>query len=156
MKSIIIYYSLEGNTKLIATLIKENTGADIVQLQPAKEVPKSGFMKYFWGGKSVVFNEQPELLNPPIDLNDYDTIFIGSPVWNASYAPPLTTFFTNNPIKDKHIYLFGCHGGGGTKKFNQKLTELLVGNSVVSTIEFKDPLKLNQEEVALKVKNWLL
>lgn len=156
MKSIIIYYSLEGNTKLIASLIKENTGADIVQLQPVKEVPKSGFMKYFWGGKSVVFNEQPELLNPPVDLSEYDTLYIGSPVWNASYAPPLTTFFTTNPIKNKNVYLFGCHGGGGTKKFDQKLTELLQGNTIVSTIEFKDPLKLNQEEVALKVKNWLL
>lgn len=155
MKSIIIYYSLEGNTEMIASLIKENIDADLIKIQPIKEVPKTGFMKYFWGGKSVVFNEQPALLNEPIDLTPYDTIYIGSSVWNASYAPPLTTFFTINKVTNKKIHLFACHGGGGTKVFNKKLSALLTDNTIISTIDFIDPIKLNKDEVALKVKGWL-
>lgn len=155
MKSIVIYYSLDGNTEMIASLIKENIDADLIKIQPIKEVPKSGFMKYFWGGKSVVFNEKPALLNEPIDLTSYDKIYIGSPVWNASYAPPLTTFFTINKVVNKDIYLFACHGGGGTKVFNKKLSNLLLNNTIVSTIDFIDPLKSNKDEIAIKVKDWL-
>lgn len=155
MNTIIIYYSLDGNTEMIANLIKENTQGDLLKIQPKKEVPKSGFMKYFWGGKSVVFNEKPELINEPIDLSNYDTIYVGSPVWNGSYTPPLTTFFTLNKITNKNIYLFACHDGGGVKKFMKNLQDLLSGNEIKDTIDFIAPLKLNKEDVSNKVKAWI-
>lgn len=63
MKSIVVFYSLEGNTRMIAQAIAKETGADLLELRPKQEIPKKGFRKFFWGGKSVVFREQPDLEN---------------------------------------------------------------------------------------------
>ena len=50
MKNLVIYYSLEGNTKLIAENIAKKIDADILELKTKKEYHKTGFKKYFWGG----------------------------------------------------------------------------------------------------------
>ena len=62
MKTLMVYYSLEGNTKYVAEMIKEYTGADILPLIPAKEYPKGNVTKYIWGGKSAVFGDKPKFL----------------------------------------------------------------------------------------------
>ena len=46
MKSLVIFYSLEGNTKLIATTIATTINADILELKPNKKYHNSGFKKY--------------------------------------------------------------------------------------------------------------
>lgn len=49
MKNLVVFYSLEGNTKLIADTIVEKINADILELKPKKKYPNLGFKKYFWG-----------------------------------------------------------------------------------------------------------
>lgn len=76
MKNLVVYYSLESNTKLIAEFIAKEIGADIIELKPKKEFPSSGFRKYLWGGKSVIFKQKPELMNKEIDIRKYDNMII--------------------------------------------------------------------------------
>ena len=76
MKSLVIYYSLEGNTKLIADTIKNELNSDVLELRTKKQYPNKGFKKYLWGGKSVILKEKPKLLNKYIDISIYDKIFI--------------------------------------------------------------------------------
>lgn len=113
MKSLVVYYSLEGNTKAIAKGISEELNCDLLELNPKKQYPKGGFRKFFWGGKSVFFKEKPEIMPINLDLNEYDTIFIGTPIWVGTYAPPIKTFIEDNNLKNKDIAVFVCHGGGG-------------------------------------------
>ena len=63
MNTAIIYYSLEGNTRFVCEKIaKELNGeTDIIELIPTKAYPDKGFKKFFWGGKSAVMAEKPEL-----------------------------------------------------------------------------------------------
>ena len=63
MKNLIIYFSLEGNTKFIAESIAEEIECDIMELIPSKKYSTGKIGKYFWGGKSVMFKEKPELIN---------------------------------------------------------------------------------------------
>ena len=112
MKSLVIYYSLEGDTKLIANIIKNELNSDVLELRTKKQYPNKGFKKYLWGGKSVIFKEKPKLLNKYIDISIYDKIFIGTPIWAGTYAAPFNTFFNEYKIKNKEIGLFVCHGGG--------------------------------------------
>src|ERR1035437_4071434 len=106
MKSAVVYFSLEGSTDSAAHLIAEKTGADLIRLIPEKELSTGNFKKYFWGGKSAVFNEKPKLANGPIDLTEYEKIIIGTPVWAGTFTPPLRTFLTAYPIKNKKVFLF--------------------------------------------------
>ena len=70
MKSLVIYYSLEGNTKLIADTIKNELNSDVLELRTKKQYPNKGFKKYLWGGKSVILKEKPKLLNKYIDISN--------------------------------------------------------------------------------------
>ena len=67
MKTIIVYYSLEGNTEYAAGKIASGLCADILRIEPVKTYPSSGFSKFFWGGKSAVMAETPRLM--PYDFN---------------------------------------------------------------------------------------
>ena len=95
MKSLVIFYSFEGNTKLMAENIAQTAEADVLELKPKKEIQSKGFMKYFWGGKAAMMKEKPELLPFDKNIQDYDLIFIGTPVWAWTYSPPLNSFFSS-------------------------------------------------------------
>ncbi len=77
MKTLIVYYSLEGNTAYAAERIASELGADVLRLEPVKAYPDSGFRKFFWGGKSAVMAETPELLPYDFDADAYDRIIFG-------------------------------------------------------------------------------
>ncbi|MCC3869053.1 flavodoxin family protein [Terrisporobacter mayombei] len=155
MKNLVVFYSLEGNTKLIADIIAEKTNSDILELKPKKKYHNSGFKKYFWGGRSVLFKEKPELSSYEINIDNYENIFIGTPIWVGTYAPPYNTFLNQERIYDKNIYLFACHGGGGADKFYKNIKESIPKNNFKGQIDFNDPLKENKEEVSEKVDTWL-
>ena len=155
MKNLVMFYSLGGNTKFIAQYIAEKINADILELKPKKAYHNSGFKKYFWGGKSVVFKEQPELLSYDIDINSYENIFIGTPIWVGTYAPPYNTFFNTEKINNKNIYLFACHGGGSVEKFYKNTKEIIPNNRFKGEIDFYEPLKENKKEVEDKIDSWL-
>ena len=103
MKNLVVFYSLEGNTKFIASQIAKKVNADILELKTKKEYPNKGFKKYFWGGRSVLFNQKPELIESDKNINEYDNIFIGTPIWVGTYAPPYDTFLAENKIYNKNI-----------------------------------------------------
>ncbi len=147
MKAAIIYYSLEGNTELIANMISKRTGAELIKLMPKKEIAKDGFKKFFWGGKSVVFKEKPELLNHNIQLKNYDTLIIGTPIWAGSFAPPLLSFLSSYEIKGKKLHLYACNSGGETQKCFRKLEDKLMDNTIISTAGFQDPTKLEMKKL---------
>lgn len=154
MKNLVIFYSLEGNTKLIAKTIAEEISGDVLELVSKKKYHKSGFKKFFWGGKSIIFNEKPEIM--PIDkkIEDYDNIFIGTPIWVGTYAPPIKTLLENYNISNKNIGLFACHGGGGASKFYNNIKKEIPNNKFLGEIDFCDPLKKDTEESIKRAIDW--
>ncbi|WP_349672320.1 flavodoxin [Lacrimispora sp.] len=147
MKSaLVVYFSFEGNTKLIAEKIGETLNADVIELKTSKKYPTEGIGKFFWGGKSVVFGDKPTLTNESIDLSRYDTIIIGTPVWAGSFAPPIRSFINDYKIVNKKIAIFASHGGGGAAKCFAKLKEALPENKFVGEIAFVEPKK-NPESI---------
>ncbi|MDR5659031.1 flavodoxin [Serpentinicella sp. ANB-PHB4] len=154
MKALVIYYSYDGNTKLIAESIAESINGDVIQLKPKKEgTAKKKITKYLWGGSQVLMNKTPELLPLNLDINEYDIIFIGSPVWAWTFAPPIRTFFNNYVIKNKHIALFSCHGGQLGKTF-VNMKKQLSENNFVGEIDVFEPLKKDTKISTDRVKNW--
>ena len=118
MESLIVYYSLEGNTQYAAERIAEKTGADLLRLVPKKAYKDKGFAKFFWGGKSAVMAEKPPLQPYNTDLTQYDHFIFGFPVWAGNVTPPLRTFILENAdlLKEKKISAFACQSGAGAEK----------------------------------------
>lgn len=152
MSTLVVYFSFDGNTKFIAEKIAETINADIVELKTSKKYPTEGFLKYFWGGKSVVFGEKPKLINGSIDLNRYETIFIGTPVWAGSYTPPIKSFIRQYKIQGKRIALFASHGGNGAEKCFEKLKEALHGNKFIGDTAYVEPKKAPEDSSSKAIK----
>ncbi|MGL5915441.1 MAG: flavodoxin family protein, partial [Culicoidibacterales bacterium] len=73
-------------------MIAKKTQADVFVVKAKKTYHTQGFKKFFWGGKSVFFNEIPELESLTFDANQYERIFIGTPIWVGTMAPPIKSF----------------------------------------------------------------
>jgi len=155
MKTLVVYYSLEGNTKSIAELIHQKVQGDLLELVPEKENPKEGFGKYFWGGKSVIFKESPKLISALPDPKDYDFIFIGSPLWAGSYAPAVNTLLNTVSFEGKKVALFICHSGGSTVSTLNNFKTQLSKSNLVSFHGFKDPLAQDPKMVTQELDAWL-
>lgn len=155
MKTLVIYYSLTGNTKLIAETIAKTAKADILELKPQKDINPKGLMKYFWGGKLALFKEEPALLPFSTNLNTYDLIIFGTPVWASTFAPALRTFFAQNKIANKKIALFCCHGGDKGKTL-EKMKEALGDNECLGMIDFREPLKKDSSKSTQQAAEWAL
>ena len=141
MKTLVVYYSLEGNTEYVVTRIQERTGADALKLVPVKAYKTKGFAKFFWGGKSAVMAETPELEAFETDLSQYERIVFGFPVWASTFAPPIRTFVEENAeaIKGKDLVAFACQGGAGAEKAFVKLSKCLGIEEFKNTAIFIDP-----------------
>ena len=153
MKKIVIFYSLDGNTKFIAQKITEKLGADILQLKPEKEIPKIEPLKHLLGGKQVLSKETPKLKKYDINFADYDTLIIGTPVWAYNFSPVIRTFLKENNFKNKKIILF-CTYIAGQGKALAGLEKELEGNEIIGQAGFRSVLR-NQKENTKKLQDFL-
>ncbi len=153
MKTLVIYYSYDGNTRFLAEQMAEEIGAELLELKPVNEMTSKGFMKFVHGGKQVLSRKCPEL--HPLDKNpaEYDLILLGTPVWGGAYAPPLRTFFAQTPLSGKKIALF-CSCGSKAGKTFQRMGEKLAGNEVLGDICFVEPLRAGTETEGEKAREW--
>ena len=154
MKSLIVYYSLEGNVKLLSETMAQEIGADILALQLKKEINGDSFMKYFWGGRQIIMKSLPELEAITLNPNDYDLIIIGTPVWLSTYTPALRSFLFSNPIINKKVAFFCSHESIPGKTLIN-LEKDLSNNQIISSIDFFAPLKKDKIATLDKAKTWV-
>ena len=139
MKTLIVYYSLEGNTDFAAKKIAEKMNAGLLRLAPEKAYPDSGFRKFFWGGKSAVMAETPALQKYAFDPAAYDRIIFGFPVWAGNVTPPIRTFLKENDLQGKRFAAFACESGSGAEKAFAKLKSALGTDTLEAQLILIDP-----------------
>ena len=149
-KTIVVYYSLEGNIDFVAKKIAEKLGADIFRLETVKEYPKKGLLKYFHGGKDSVAGLKPELKGELPNLAEYEKIVIGAPVWASKPAAPINTFFEKAGLSGKSCFAFASSAGGNSAKCLEIMSaEISKKGGVVKACEsFTNPLKKTDEALA--------
>ncbi len=154
MSTLIVYYSLEGNTAMTAEQIAAETGADLLRLHPVKAYPSGGFAKFFWGGKSAIMAEKPDLEDYNVDFSRFDRIIFGFPVWASTFTPPLRTFIEENRegLKGKRFAAFACQAGSGADKALEKLEKFLGETAFEHTAIFIDPKAKQSEETDSKIE----
>ena len=148
MKTAIIFYSLSGNTAYTAELLKEKLDADLIRIYPRKEYPDKGLKKFYYGGKSAVMAEEPELEDISFDPKKYDSCILGTPVWAGTFTPPLRTFLKQyrDILKKKDLSVYVCCSGGGGHKTIAKIREYLGIDSFDQEMILIDPKEKNTSE----------
>ena len=146
MKTAIVYYSMSGNTEYTARAVASGD-ADLIEIRPEKAYPDKGFRKFFWGGKSAVMAEKPELEPYEADLAAYDRIIIGFPVWASNFTPPIRTFLQAHlqELSQKRIAAFACQSGAGAEKALAKLKKAAGVSDFEATGVFIDPKQKHTE-----------
>ena len=112
-RTLVAYFSRSGNTELMAYRIAELTQAELVTLE-ANDY-KLGFQG--WVNAMVDARKTKAVIShEPVDLTAYDTLYIGSPIWLYSPAPPVFEFVGANQLNGKKVVLFNSMNS----KFEQR------------------------------------
>ena len=112
-KALVLYYSQNGTTKAVAEEIQRLTGADIEAI--VVEEPYSGnFQETIERVQKERQNSVlPKLAALKSNLDDYDVIYLGYPIWFGTYAPPMAAFVKNTSLEGKKVVPFCSFGSGG-------------------------------------------
>lgn len=125
MKRAVIYYSLTDNTKEGAEYLASELGADLFRIETMKPMPADFKKQIFVGGMQSVFGMTPKILGVPADVDAYDEIIVGGPVWASVIAAPVNTLLKKYGIAKKVTAVFTYSGGGDNEKCIASLAKVL-------------------------------
>ena len=135
MKTIVVYYSRTGCTRLVAERLAQSLHADLVELK--EQTDRRGMWGFIKGGYDA-FRRHPTALVPvDTDLSTYDLVVAGSPVWAGTLCPAVRTFLQAAAPSIQRAAFFCTHGGGGASKLYTD-AEALVGKPLMATVALRD------------------
>ena len=124
----VVYFSWSGNTRFAAETIAKKVGAPTFEIK-AETSYNSDFSKCCDEAQPECRGKTLRPIKPieGLDLAKYDVVFVGSPNWWGTLAPPVRTWLTQNAaaLKDKTVCLFQTHGGGGMQSLGRDFAALL-------------------------------
>lgn len=110
-RPLIVSYSYSGNTHTIAEKIQTLTGGDWCEIYPWQPYPMDYQKLISQAKREIAFHFRPKLL-PAASPRSYSVIFVGSPNWCGTIAPPVASWLVKNDLSYKVILPF-CSSGGG-------------------------------------------
>ena len=129
-KVLVVYYSASGNTKRVAEDIAEAADGDLFEITPAE--PYTSDDLNWTNSDSRVSREHDDesLRDVPLttteveNWDDYDTVFIGYPIWWGIAAWPVDTFVKNNDFTGKTVIPFATSSSSGMGQSGTLLSEM--------------------------------
>ncbi len=135
MKTLVVYYSRTGCTRKVAEHIAQSLQADLLELK--EQANRRGMRGFITGGYDAIRHKRTELMPFDIDLQVYDLIITGSPVWAGTLCPAVRTFLQKAAPSIQRIAFFCTHGGGGPAKSYVDATSV-VGKPLIANTSFRD------------------
>ena len=127
MKCAVIYFSWSGNTRFAAETVAKKADADLFEIKDEKPY-NADFGKCCDEAKPECYGKTLRAIKPieGLDLAKYDVVFVGTPNWWGTMAPPVRTWLTQNvaALKGKTMCLFQTHGGGGMQRVGKEFAEI--------------------------------
>jgi flavodoxin len=112
--SLVAYFSRSGNTRVVAGLIQRAIGADIFEISVQTPYPADYLQTVDQAKRESDAGFEPPLAGLVRNFNDYQTIFLGFPIWGMTVPPALRSFMHGHNFSGKVIVPFITHGGYGT------------------------------------------
>ena len=151
-KSLVIYFSESSNTRTIATIIQNKTTSHIQEILTETPYVKEYNALVEQARQEIKEGYRPSIKKMDCNLNDYDVIFLGTPNWWSTIAPPVTTFLSENNLYGKVIAPFITHGGGGKGHADKDIKKLCPDATVLDAIDIYENGGSGAEK---KVDSWL-
>lgn len=109
-KMLVAYFSATGNTENLAKQIVAATGADMFRIQAKEPYSVNPYDDSDRIQNESYKNLRPAVADLPDNVEDYDVIFIGSPIWWHNPAMVVCTFLESYNLKDKIVVPFFTYG----------------------------------------------
>lgn len=139
MKVAIVYYSLEGNSRLVAERLATLLHADVCEIESVRPYPTKGPGKFIAGGRAAASSEKPELKPYSFDEGDYDLVVLAGPVWANHVASPLNTFLAGHDLSGCKVALAICSMGGNASRCAADFTRKLGLSEQPPTLSLRSP-----------------
>ena len=98
-KILIVYFSWGGNTRMVANHIHyPDSYEEVIQIAPGE----------------LESDYRPELKTKVENMDEYDTLIVGTPIWGGHLTPAMKSFLAGYDLSGKYIAPFCTHGGSGT------------------------------------------
>ena len=110
---LIAYYSYSGNTRFAAEQIQKATGGELFEIKPVTPYPADYNACVDQAKKEIAAGVKPELAEKVKEFGKYEVIFVGTPNWWSTMAPPVLAFLSSYEFSGKTVIPFVTHGGGG-------------------------------------------
>ena len=131
-QTLVVYYSRSGNTQRIANLIQQAVGGTLHEIVPEAPYPRSYDATVEQAQREIQAGYKPPLESEFDSVEAYDTVFLGSPNWWSTIAPPVATFLSQHDLSGKNVVPFCTHGGGGLGRIVQEIAELCPRSTVLN------------------------
>lgn len=151
-KVLTIYYSRSGNTRAMAKIINSLMGGDIVELETVQPYPAEYRPTTEQAKKELAENFYPPLKTTVNNLGAYNVVFVGSPSWWGTFAPPVRGFLAQNNFTGKKLVPFITHGGSGLGKSEADLAALCPGAEALGGIAVRGS---NANNAQSEITQWL-
>lgn len=132
--TLVAYYSLFHNTKHVALEIAKQTGAALREIIPDKNYS----FDYNTAAKEVrnqiARGFCPKLISGNESIDNYQIIFIGTPNWFKTMAPPVISFLQQHDFTGKIVIPFCTHGGGGFGQIENDIAKACPNSKILPGI----------------------
>ena len=147
----------KGNTAVVADAIAEITGADKFEIKTVKPYPHAYRETTDIAKKELQDNVRPEIVGKPENLKDYNTIFLGYPIWWSDLPMAVYTFLENNDFNGKTIIPFCTSAGSYMTGKESRIADHAKGATVLNK-GLGLPGRMSQDDpkaVKSEVEKWL-
>lgn len=150
-----IGYIEKGNTRILAEMIAEATGADIFEIKPAKPYPKEYRPATDVAKQEKNDNARPEIVGTVPDVQKYDVIFLGYPIWWGDLPMACYTFLDRVNLSGKTIAPFCTHEGSGLSGTDRYIAEATKAKVTDALVMRGQTAQSERDEAKKEVIGWL-
>lgn len=102
-RTAVVFFSRSGNTALAARYVAKRLNAQLFEIQaPDYRLGLQGWLRAMLDARQ----HEADIMPCTIDLSEFDTVYLGSPIWLYSPAPPIWDFVLHNRFDGNHVVLF--------------------------------------------------
>lgn len=152
-RNLVAYFSASGVTAKVAEMLADAVGADIYEIRPAVPYTKADLNWMDKKSRSTIeMNDKtirPAIADQDAQIDQYETIFLGFPIWWYVAPTIINTFLESYDFSGKKIILFATSGGS---KFGNTVEELKV--SVPASCEIIEGKLLNGKQTIPTIRSW--
>ncbi|WP_300629302.1 flavodoxin [uncultured Thomasclavelia sp.] len=142
-----------GNLQVMVQVIQDRTEADVFSIKVAEPYNDDYDVMRERAYEELDNETFPELSSQVENIDSYDIVYVGTPVWSSSLPRPVASFLSENDLTDKIIVPFGIHLGSGFGTIIEEIEELCPDSIVLDG--FTINASTANEEVKDEFENWL-